>query len=297
MFNLFALVQDPAKRIQRFPLDGKVQKELTEYLENQEAAFNTAEAEHEFDGKYKPDPGELLVINEFDDINGLGAAIADPMSVHEVDPTPVFFETITAIFSGRIEADDTATVLLQNFDRRRVLSNKGLTIFHSTNTFKKLEGVGLTIDWKLAAILSGTTLKFTSFHNARQIFDLSDHYIEATDADLTAFADMEVIQADKKSLVATADTWIRRKIALVQQSQILTKVPLPVIQAAAASFGIVINFSVEGGVSQLVLPEQKAELKTLLRFLDEDYYESPLSKTHFISNSKRNAAMAKKVKV
>ena len=296
MLNLFALVQDPFKRVQRFALDGKVQKELTEYLETQEAAFNAVQAEYEFDGKYKPDSGELLVINEFDDINGLGAAIQDPMSVHEVDPTPAFFETITALFSGRVEDDGSVTVLLQNFDRRRVLSNKGLTIFHSANTFKKLEGVGLTIDWKLAAILSGTRLKFTSFHNARQIFDLSDHYIEATDADLSAFADMEVIQADIKVLVATADTWIRRKIALVQQSQILTKVPLPVIQAAAASFGIVISFSLEEGVSQLVLPEQKAELKTLLRFLDEDYYESPLSKTHFISNSKRTATAAKKAK-
>lgn len=294
MLNLFALVKDPAARVQRFVLDGAVQAELTAYLTDQESTFNSAQTEIPFDGKYKPDSGEVLVIDGFDDINGLQAAIEDPMAIPEVLPSPQFFDQVCALFSGRVEPDGTKTVLLQNFDRRRVLSTSGLSIFHSANVFKRIEGMGLTIDWKLAAILSDTRLKFNSFHNARQIFDLSDHYIEATDADLKAFAAMAEVKANEAILLDVADTWIRRKLALVQQSQILTKVPLPVIQAAAAGFGITINFSIIDGTgqTQLVLPEKKSELKTLLRFLDEDYYESPLSKTHFITNSKR-AAKAK----
>lgn len=289
MFNLFALVQDPARRIQRFVLDAPVQAELTTYLTEQETSFNAAQAEIIFDGKYKPDVGEVLVIEDFDDIDGLGEAILSPMDVHEVVPTPVFFDSVQALFTGRQEANGEVTVLLQNFDRRRVLSNKGLSIFHSANSFKKIEGVGLTIDWKLAAILNGSKLRFTSFHNARQIFDLSDHYVEATDADIVAFLDLGVVKADKVQLTTIADTWIRRKLALIQQSQILTKVPLVEIQAAAAGFAIEITFEKVDGNDQLVLPSNKAELKTLLRFLDEDYYESPISKTHFITNSKRAA--------
>jgi hypothetical protein len=292
MLNLFALVQDPAARVQRFLLDAAVQAELTTYLEAQEVAFNGAGSEIPFDGKYKPDSGEVLVIEGFDDINGLEASIKDPMAVMEVVPSPEFFKRVCALFSGRIEPDGTTTILLQNFDKRRVLSTSGLSIFHSANTFKRIEGVGLTIDWKLAAVLSNSRLRFTSFHNARQIFDLSDHYIEATDSDIKAFMDMGVVQGSETVLLDIADTWIRRKLALVQQSEILTKVPLNVIQAAAAGFGIAITFSSVDGTEQLVLPEKKAELKTLLRFLDEDYYESPLSKTHFITNSKR-AAKAK----
>ena len=41
------------------------------------------------------------------------------------------------------------------------------------------------------------------------------------------------------------------------------------------------------GREVLVLPNGKKDLKTLLRFLDEDYYKSPLSKTNYLSNSKR----------
>lgn len=289
MLNLFALVKDPAARVQRFVLDAAVQAELTTYLEAQEASFNSAAIAIPFDGKYKPDAGEVLVIDNFDDIDGLAAAITNPMGVPEVNPSLEFFGRVCALFSGRVEANGSATVLLQNFDRRRVLSTNGLSIFHSANVFKRIEGVGLTIDWKLAAILNGTVLKFNSFHNARQIFDLSDHYIEATDADIKTFVATGAIHVDEVALVDLADTWIRRKIALVQQSQILTKVPMVEIQAAAAGFGIAIKFISVNGGDQLVLPETKAELKTLLRFLDEDYYESPLSKTHFITNSKRAA--------
>lgn len=289
MLNLFALVRDPAARIQRFVLDANVQAELTAYIEEQEKLFNSAAAEIPFDGKYKPDAGEVLVIDSFDDIDGLAAAIAAPMGVPEVNPSPDLFDQVCSLFFGRVEANGSTTVLLQNFDRRRVLSTSGLSIFHSTNVFKKIEGVGLTVDWKLAAIMNGNVLKFNSFHNARQIFDLSNYYIEATDADIKTFVATDTVLIDESVLVDLADTWIRRKIALVQQSQILTKVPLIEIQAAAAGFGIFLKLTSVNGQDQLEFPETKAELKTLLRFLDEDYYESPLSKTHFITNSKRAA--------
>jgi hypothetical protein len=38
-----------------------------------------------------------------------------------------------------------------------------------------------------------------------------------------------------------------------------------------------------------LLPTNRTELLRLLRFLDEDYYESALSQTRFLSNSKRVA--------
>jgi len=294
MLNLFALVKDPAARVQRFSLAKDVQLEITAYLEKQEITFNAAEAAFIFDGKYKPDSGEVLYIDDFDDLDKLGAAVAEPMSVPEVVPSVELFENISALFSGRVEKDKTVTVLLQNFDRRRVLSTKGFTIFQSDDTFKRVEGLGLTVDYKLAAILQGKRLRFTSFHNARQIFDLSGHYVEATDADIVAFADMPAIHADKAGLLAAADTWIRRKLALVQQSQILSKFALPDIKKAAEEFGLAIAVESFDGVEKIVLPLDKSELKTLLRFLDEDIYEAVFSKTRYVTNSKREAKIPKK---
>ena len=42
-------------------------------------------------------------------------------------------------------------------------------------------------------------------------------------------------------------------------------------------------------MGKIVLPESPSELRKLLRFLDEDYYESPLTQTQYVSNSKRIA--------
>ncbi|OQW66786.1 MAG: hypothetical protein BVN35_21245 [Proteobacteria bacterium ST_bin11] len=170
------------------------------------------------------------------------------------------------------------------------MSTNGLSIFHSANVYKKIEGIGLTIDSKLTAILKDGSLKFFSFHLLRQIFDMSEYYKEATDSDIDDFASLQLITADSlPNLISISDTWVRRKFSLIQQSQILENVPLNDIKAVAAEFNIPLATTTADGIEKIVLPGNKADLKTLLRFLDEDYYKSPLSKTQYITNSKRVA--------
>lgn len=76
-------------------------------------------------------------------------------------------------------------------------------------------------------------------------------------------------------------------MALVMQSGILERVDLEATKAAALVFGINIQTEANGDKIALVLPEKKAELKKVLRFLDEDYFQSVLSSTPHLSNSKR----------
>ena len=73
---------------------------------------------------------------------------------------------------------------------------------------------------------------------------------------------------------------------------VLQQVPINDIKAIAVEFQINIVCVDVDGETKIQLPEEKAELKNLLRFLDEDYYKSPLSKMNFISNSKRKAHAA-----
>ena len=92
---------------------------------------------------------------------------------------------------------------------------------------------------------------------------------------------------DSEDFIALADSWVRRKISLVQQSGILQNVPLHEMKAVAIDFGIPFSTVEENGAEVICVPGNKSDLKKLLRFLDEDYYKSPLSKTHFVTNSKR----------
>src|SRR5437870_5512847 len=101
-------------------------------------------------------------------------ALANPMSVPEIAPTTSEFEGIKALFSGTVDAT-RKLALIQPFDKRKIIAKKGLSLFHASNVYRKVEGVGLTLDARLAAILEDKKLSFFSFFAARQIFDLTQY--------------------------------------------------------------------------------------------------------------------------
>lgn len=290
-FNLFALTNDASQRVVRLPLAIDVQDQITATFRTQEGAFQqVAQQSIDFDGKYKPEDDECLVIRNYDDIDGLHAAIADPLTIPEISPDTAAFDSIKALFSGYKDASGVSNVLIQSFERKRVLSNTGFSLFYSSNVYKRVEGVGLTIDNKLSAILKGSELYFFSFFAARQIFDLSQHYIEATDSDIKDFATISTVRVENVvELIELSDTWIRRKLSLIKQSGVLTTVPMGVIKQVAAEFKINIATEIVGQVEVVLMPRNKAELKKVLRFLDEDYYKSSLLSRLHIANSKRLA--------
>jgi len=288
MYTLFAYTRDPAQRIVRFAVDREVQDEMTAFLQLQVDNFNQEHEEIAFDGKYKPDPGEMLFIEEFEDIDELSSAVDAPLNYPIADPAELQFDLIRALFIGAKDDDGVVSVYLQCFDRRKLISNAGFSIFHSQNVYKKIEGTGLTLDTKIAAKLTGTVLRFASFYHVRQIFDMTSYYQEATDADIHEFANLEQVSVqDREALFAFSDGWIRKKLWLIKQSGILERVPPNDIRAIAAEFNIPVIYEAAEEGERLGLPADKRELKTILRFLDEDYYKSPLSKTNFITNSKR----------
>lgn len=287
MISLFAYTKVAAHRIVRFELDAKVQAELSCYLTAQADEFDKGCHEFPFDGKFKPDQDQLLYIDDFDDLDNLAGKVAAPLAVPLIPQDDEFLSEIKALFFG-IERDGVWVVYLQAFDRRKLISNKGFSLFHEGHVYKRVDGAGITLDGRVAAKLHGEKLSFRSFFLARQIFDLSKYYLEATDADIAEFSKIaQVAVADVDAFKQVSDSWVRRKLWLVQQSKILEKVTPADLKVAALEFGLSIKYQDnDDGVSVLLIPDDKKELKSLLRFLDEDYYTSPLSKTNFMTNSK-----------
>jgi len=289
--NLFALTQGPDRRILRIPLSGDVQSEVAALFRRQEEDFIAgSEEEHAFDGKYTPDTGECLVIADYADGNSIHEAIAHPLGIPEIPPDPAAFDTVKALFAGYLSEAAKAVALIQSFNRRRIISPTGFSLLHSADTYRKVDGVGLTLDDRLAAMLVGTSLKFGSFHVMRQVFDLSAYFAEATNADLHAFARSEGIYVvDEEAFMEMADSWVRKKITLIGKGRTLDNVDPATIQRVAETFGIEIQTVDVGGRPSIAMPGNKAELKKVLRFLDEDYYQSVLQSRNFVTNSKRPA--------
>ncbi|MCJ2041528.1 hypothetical protein MKK64_05325 [Methylobacterium sp. E-025] len=287
--NLFALTQGPARRILRIPLSRAIQIQVGALFRQQEADFVTsAEEEHAFDGSYTPVEGESLVIAGYDDVDNIHHAIEHPLGIPEIPPDPDAFETVKALFVGYRSDGDEPIALIQGFNRRRIISPTGFTLLHSADTYRRVDSVGLTLDNRLAAMLVGTNLRFLSFHVVRQILDLSAYFAEATVPELRAFARTAGIHvADEEAFVALADTWVRKKVTLIGRNRILDTVSSAAIRDAALAFGIEIETVQVNGREAISLPGAKADLKTLLKFLDEDYYRSPIQGRNYVTNSKR----------
>lgn len=285
---LFAYTKEPSSRVVRFELDAAVQPELRAFWNSQIDTFNCNEELISFDGNYRPETGELLYIDNFDDIDGLAEAAADPSKIPKVEGDDELLGSVKALFVGRQE-EGQWVVYLQAFDRRRLMSVRGFSIFHDKTVFKRIESAGLTLDNRIAAKLVGKRLYFRDFFYARQIFDLSSYYQEATDADIQRFAEVPEIKVpDLEKFRLASDSWVRRKIWLIQQSTILQEVPMAKLKEVAAGFDLTIESEIgEDGFERIVIPEGRREIKNLLRYLDEDYYKSSLTSRSYRTNSKK----------
>ncbi|MDP3822658.1 MAG: hypothetical protein Q8R33_14395, partial [Burkholderiales bacterium] len=91
---------------------------------------------------------------------------------------------------------------------------------------------------------------------------------------------------DPARLDCASPEGLEAALTLILQSGVLDKHPVAHIVATAKPFKVDIQTTPEG---KIVLPVGASDLRRLLRFLDEDYYESPLTQTQYVSNSKRVA--------
>lgn len=286
--NLFALTSIPGMRVLRMPLTPDVQAGITELFRSQEHEFlQGIEEEIKFDGMYHPEENELLYINNFDDVDGIKSAILRPQGCQEFVLKSGSLESIKAIFSGYIK-NGTIRVLLQGFDRRRIINANGFSLVHSENAFSKFDGGGFTLDNKLTAIIEDDNLKFASYHFLRQIFDMSAYCKEATDQDLKVFVQNPALQfVDAQVFMDVADAWIRRKVILIQQSGILDNCPAGKIAATAKFCDLQLQLAGTPGQERIIIPADRQEVKQILRFLDEDFFQSPQNTMKHMSKARR----------
>ncbi len=73
------------------------------------------------------------------------------------------------------------------------------------------------------------------------------------------------------------------------QSEILDKIDVEETKKTALLFNITIDTAIVDEKVVIILPANKSDLKKILRFLDEDYYQSILLSKPFLSNSKKPA--------
>lgn len=276
--------------VRRIAIDNEVAREVVRTLRAAEARMEAdgVELVEWADGGYRPDETEAWIIRNFELPAHIQAAIDHPLDCPLVEDPVREFPRIKGLMLSLPEADK---ILFQVLDKRNLLAARGITLVHNDNTFRQLTSPGLLLSEDVHAIKGPGGLIFGSLHWARRLFDMTDYYREATDADVEAFAGLAAIAVDDVNvLLENSDTWVRKRLALIVASGVCEAVAPAVIREKGEKYGVAIELRGGDDDAQIVIPQEKAALKRLVQLLDERFYDGPLTETPYLANSKRPVA-------
>lgn len=198
-----------------------------------------------------------------------------------------------ALFTGErlIDSDSSHTkVYFQVFDRRQIINNERTFIKVITQPSNRLsisDRPGFSLNNKIHAILDNDKLVFKSFYMVRRFLDMDGYFSEATNDDLISFIKNPIFDIEnQESFLESADSSIRKKVSLISNSGILNTDAVK-LKECAELICIPIDIINSNGVAKIVMPSEKKEIKKLLNFLDQGYFNTLITNETMFTNSKR----------
>ena len=275
---------DDENPVYRIPITREIQDDLEKLFDDQEQSFLANRNEEvNFNGDWKPESNQLLTIENRE--------LARPFA-RTFERTPAAYEQldIGQIESAGIKGIFTHSnlgngrILLQRFQISQYLQRGRTTLIFSNARFGRFSDNGFALDTKLTAIVEHNSFKFVSFSNLRTIIPIQDHFLEATSQEVNSLKGCELFHVqDEDCFDAAMDEGSRKIIRRITRSGVLNDYNFGEIQDRASSVGL----EIESHDDKLVLPNDKREIKTILRFLDESVYRGAFSNETFETNSKR----------
>ncbi|MCC5982629.1 MAG: DUF4868 domain-containing protein [Oceanicaulis sp.] len=283
--NLLALCRDAnGITIKRIPLNGALQNPVTQIFSDQEAAFRANRPnEVAFDGDWNPDDDEILVLDATAEANEMvAAASGNVLAIQAIDAANFDEENIKALFVP-VNRGGAMRLLVQRFTVAQILSRK-FAVIANNNQFNQITDPAFNLATSLTCIIEGGQIKFDSYHKLRAVFDVLEFFAAATDDDIDDFASHASIAiANVPALKELVTQTERKLIHKLASSGVLNAYTPQQIQGRARAAGLAVNLT----KGQIAFPDDKQEIRRLLRFLDDSLYEAALSGQRYETNSKR----------
>ena len=293
--SVFILAGD--EKIYRLEVDKATQSAICKTFSDSVETMVKDKNAHDFEVNYKPEDDEILRIENFllpDEIkdvirNPLGADLyqKDPEIRTEGEEDFLGYPEIKAIFVGERTQDDAGehfNIGFQRYRKEQNITALPFRLFHANNTFKPEKHFGIGITYNIDCYYTGEELQFASFYFARQVFDLREYYRSASDPEVRDFTQNDALVFENaETFSGMANTYVRRKIAMINDSEVLKKYTAKEIKSIARNSGIDIKIQDK----KIVIPADKDGAMEVLAFLDEEAYRGPFSNDLLIANSKR----------
>ncbi|EFE3801704.1 TPA: DUF4868 domain-containing protein [Escherichia coli] len=292
--ELFAITDSEIPtRIIKIDIDAPAQTVVENLFRTQRSEFINEDIEEiEFCASYNVQDGEIFSINPFDDEIGIINAIERPDAVPVWDPDDVSVHYFKALFTGEPASNGNPTqVWLQCFDRRQIINNEKSffqVVTQPGNRFSVSTRPGFSLSDRLTAILVGDKLLFKSFFMLRRFFNMEEYFNEATREDLDNFIGNDIFHVENaEDFVMFADSAIKKKVSLIISSGILNDQPIENLIECAQKIGYQLGITNVNGDNKITMPNSKREVKQLLYFLDQGYFNSIITNELMLTNSKR----------
>ncbi|HEA3568927.1 TPA: Kiwa anti-phage protein KwaB-like domain-containing protein [Escherichia coli] len=292
--ELFAITDSEIPtRIIKIDIDAPAQTVVENLFRTQRSEFINEDIEEiEFCASYNVQDGEIFSINPFDDEIGIINAIERPDAVPVWDPDDVSVHYFKALFTGEPASNGNPTqVWLQCFDRRQIINNEKSffqVVTQPGNRFSVSTRPGFSLSDRLTAILVGDKLLFKSFFMLRRFFNMEEYFNEATREDLDNFIGNDIFHVENaEDFMMFADSAIKKKVSLIISSGILNDQPIENLIECAQKIGYQLGITNVNGDNKITMPNYKREVKQLLYFLDQGYFNSIITNELMLTNSKR----------
>ena len=292
--ELFAITDSEIPtRIIKIDIDAPAQTVVENLFRTQRREFINEDIEEiDFCASYNVQDGEIFSINPFDDEIGIINAIERPDAVPVWDPDDVSVHYFKALFTGEPASNGNPTqVWLQCFDRRQIINNEKSffqVVTQPGNRFSVSTRPGFSLSDRLTAILVGDKLLFKSFFMLRRFFNMEEYFNEATREDLDNFIGNDIFHVENaEDFMTFADSAIKKKVSLIISSGILNDQPIENLIECAQKIGYQLGITNVNGDNKITMPNSKREVKQLLYFLDQGYFNSIITNELMLTNSKR----------
>ena len=280
-------------RLIKIDIDAPAQTVVENLFRTQRSEFINEDIEEiEFCASYNVQDGEIFSINPFDDEIGIINAIERPDAVPVWDPDDVSVHYFKALFTGEPASIGNPTLVwLQCFDRRQIINNEKSffqVVTQPGNRFSVSTRPGFSLSDRLTAILVGDKLLFKSFFMLRRFFNMEEYFNEATREDLDNFIGNDIFHVENaEDFMMFADSAIKKKVSLIISSGILNDQPIENLIECAQKIGYQLGITNVNGDNKITMPNSKREVKQLLYFLDQGYFNSIITNELMLTNSKR----------
>lgn len=283
------------ERIFHFMTTGKAKQEIIKFFDRQgEASFGKDKTAVAFDGSYKPDveDGEILSIKPFSLSEDLKNALMSPGDLPkyqiEKEPKEGSTELAKAIIVGECYKNQKQQNCFR-FCAQRLFPaqnlRSGFNFLFSTDTFRLHRGKGLFLRECVDCLYENDELRFSSYADARCIFDLTDYYRAATDNEVDTFLEHEALTFENIEVAkkVAAKQRVRRRIKAIQDSQVLEKSVEEIQQQLQA---VMLELPIKDG--KIHFPADAKKIENVLAMLADDCFFGPFSNAVYVSNSKRS---------